>query len=344
MNKNYKKLAVLVAVLMLTLSITTTGFATDTVANLKAYYRNIKMYRNGTQVQISAEPFIVNDTTYLPVKAISELLDKEVTWNQATYSIGVNDRPGTDVNALASQILNQQLTIAQLEAKVKALTAQVGSSMDLDDLEDNLIDDYDEIYDVTIEDFKLDGDEDDIEVEIYVDLEDDDEYAAWNELDDNDIEDFLQDIVNDILDEYENADITGFIEDEYGDAESVDFTISSSGSVSLDGSSTGSGDLADLEDELNEDYDRYYYETNEYVSFSIDVTGDEDDILLELDIDEDDLDILTDSEIEDYLEEIYEVVEDYFSNAYVEGYLVDGTIDLAYFNFSSSGVVDLDWE
>lgn len=256
MNKNYKRLAVIVAIMILTLSIASTGFATDTVANLKAYYRNIKLYRNGIQVQTSAEPFIVDGTTYLPVRAVSELLDKDVTWNQATYSIGVNDKPGTaDVNALLQQVVNQQQTILQLQAKVKSLETQVATKvMDLDDMEDYLNDEYG--YSNKIEyDIDLSGTKDKMQVRIYVDLYD---YSTkWDALTSTQKKTYLQDIVDDILEEYEDATITGFIEDIDEDVKLLSFTVSTKGIVTVSGTTSGSTTFSSLEDYLYDEFVDY---------------------------------------------------------------------------------------
>ena len=37
------------------------------------------------------DPFIIDGTTYLPVRAISEALGKEVSWDASTYSVHIKD-------------------------------------------------------------------------------------------------------------------------------------------------------------------------------------------------------------------------------------------------------------
>ena len=240
MNKNYKKLAVLIAVMLLTLSVASTGFAANTMANLKAYYRNIKIMRNGTQVQMATEPFIVDDVTYVPLRAISELLDKEVTFDGLNYRININDKAGQNVNELYNQILTQQQTISQLESKIKSLETKVKEEekiISLKDLAKQLLKEYDEINrELEVVDLKLKGDEDDIDVEIYLDLDDDGLWVEWDSLTDSKIEKFLQNIVDDILDikEYEDADIIGFIEDKDSGDELISFSIDKKGKVVLD--------------------------------------------------------------------------------------------------------------
>ena len=37
------------------------------------------------------DPFIIEGTTYLPVRAVSEALGKDVTWNSENYSVHISD-------------------------------------------------------------------------------------------------------------------------------------------------------------------------------------------------------------------------------------------------------------
>lgn len=39
------------------------------------------------------EPFIVDGTTYLPIRAVSEALGKDVYWNGQTNTVYINENP-----------------------------------------------------------------------------------------------------------------------------------------------------------------------------------------------------------------------------------------------------------
>jgi hypothetical protein len=211
----------------------------------------------------------------------------------------------------------------------------------LDDLEDDLNYYYESYEDIEFYIY-LSGDEDDIEVEIEVDL--DDYGDEWDYLSDSDIEDYLQDICDDILDEYEDADITGNIIDTDEDEELVYFEINSSGSLAnLDYSNA----IENVEDDLN-----YYYESYEDIEFYIYLSGDEDDIEVEIQVDlgdyNDEWDNLSDSDIEDYLQDICDDILDRFEDADISGTIVDiddidDIEDLVYFETDSSGDVDVDY-
>ena len=229
-NKS-RKLALVIAITMLVLAFSTTGFAAYFTKTLQANYRNITVFVNGAQKNLTSEPFIVDGTTYVPLRDMSEIMGSTVAFNPATYRIDITDMGDA---GLQYDLYIKDARIKELEAKLNEKEKEEDKTLDLDDLEDELNDDYDEIGDVDIKDIKLDGDEDDIEVEIYVDTTKTDQFDAWKDLDDDDIEDFLQEIVDDILKEFKGADITGFIEDNYDKSELVEFSIDKNDNVELD--------------------------------------------------------------------------------------------------------------
>lgn len=244
MKRNYKKLAVIVAVLILTLSLATTGFAANTVKNLAVTYRNIKVFNNGVQSYFANEPFIVNEQgrTYLALNDLALLFNKDIKWDNASSTITINDKPGQNVNELYNQVITQQQTISQLESKIKSLESQAkvkDEVVSIKDLRKQLIDEYtriDKNKNLQIEDIKLSERKGDIEVEIYLDLDTANAQDAWDDLTDKKITSFLQGIVDDILSikEYEDADITGFIEDEDLNDVLVEFELDKKDYVVID--------------------------------------------------------------------------------------------------------------
>jgi len=305
-----------------------------------AWYRDIKIVANGTQVQMPLEPFIMNDSTYVPVRAISEILGKNVAWDGATSSITITDKPGSNVAVLNNTILQQNAEITRLKAEIADLKEQLddaeSSSGDLSDLEDELQDDYYDYFDDIEFDISLDGDEDDIQVEIT--FAGDDYRDAWDDLSDSEINDFLQDMVDDILNEFDDADIEGTIEDTDNDDVLVEFTVDSDGDVSTDGA-----DLSDLEDQLNDDYSDF-----ENIEFNISLDGDEDDISVDISFAGDDYltdwEELSSSQIRGYLQDIVDDILNDFEDADIEGSIEDtdsGDV-LVDFSVDSDGDVSID--
>ena len=71
------------------------AFAANYTANMKATYRDIKVYVNGDQIDYYAsngtysEPFIINGTTYVPLRLFSEKTGNTVKWDGSSSSIFV---------------------------------------------------------------------------------------------------------------------------------------------------------------------------------------------------------------------------------------------------------------
>ena len=58
---------------------------------------SIEVYRNTVKidvndVRINMDNFVYKDTTYVPLRAIAEALDKEVGWNSYTKVASINDK------------------------------------------------------------------------------------------------------------------------------------------------------------------------------------------------------------------------------------------------------------
>ncbi len=72
---------------------TCTVSAANGTKNISATFRNIKIVVDGKEVSTSAEPFVYNGTTYLPIRAVGEAVGKEVTWNAGTNTVYLGEVP-----------------------------------------------------------------------------------------------------------------------------------------------------------------------------------------------------------------------------------------------------------
>lgn len=84
--------------MLLITSFSTNAFAQSKVL-LEVVYNNIKLVVNGRTISlgqdskgVKIEPFIYNGTTYLPVRAVGEALNKNVDWIGATQTVVINDK------------------------------------------------------------------------------------------------------------------------------------------------------------------------------------------------------------------------------------------------------------
>ena len=226
--------------------------------------------------------------------------------------------------------------IKNLEEEIKRLKEKDKVS-DIDDLEEQLNDDYGKYKNVNF-DISLSGDKKDITVKIEFDYKKD--KSAWNKLTTKNITSYLQDICDDILDEFPKADIEGYFRDSSKtlSGKRYQFTISSKGKVSLDDDYDDDIDLRDLEDDLNDMFYDYFAE----FEVEIELEGDEDEIIFNVYMDydryDDEWDDLRDRDIEYFMEDIYLEIEEEFEDADIVGYIYDwdGKTKLARFAPSMS--------
>jgi hypothetical protein len=206
--------------------------------NVQVKYNNVKVTYNGQLVPTDIEPFLINGTTYIPLRMMAGVFNKNVAWDGKTYTVSVTDKEDPRIASLQAEIAQKDARIAELEKKLQDAEDELASADDddvddrIDELEDDLNDDYGDYEDLEWSIY-LSGDEDDIDVEIEVDL---DEYQdEYDDLTTSDIEDLVENICSDIWDEFEDADIDGVIidisDDDYelhdffGDADSGDIEL-----------------------------------------------------------------------------------------------------------------------
>lgn len=99
-----KRIITLVFALALIFSLAVTVSAVTNKITAELTYRDIKITVNGTAIQPndangkSVEPFIIDGTTYLPVRAVAEALGLDVDWNPATNTVGLSGGATDDNN------------------------------------------------------------------------------------------------------------------------------------------------------------------------------------------------------------------------------------------------------
>lgn len=321
LNKK-KIMSILITTMILVGSFGAFSYGNTVSKTLEAWYGTVRIIVDGENVTNKIEPFVVDGTTYIPLRVVAETFNKNVDWNPSTSTATITDDLTQVDDYYQTEILKRDVEIMSLRSQIERLEDEIEDieSVDLDDLEDDLNDDFDEYEDIEF-DINLDGDEDEIEVEIEVDLDDYD--REWNDLSERDIEDYLQDIVDEILDVYPDADIEGFIIDTDEDEELIEFSITRRGNVDIE-EIYEDIDISDLEDDL----DDYYYDYFRDINLYIELDGDEEDIeyIVEIDYDrfEDEWEDLTDTSVKRLMTSIYDDIEDELGrDAKIEGYVYD---------------------
>ena len=90
----------LIGVLTTVMLLGCVAYAASNTKTIEALYNNIKIYVDGVKIDPqdangnTVEPFIYNGTTYLPVRAVGEAIGKTVTWDGATQSVYLGEKPG----------------------------------------------------------------------------------------------------------------------------------------------------------------------------------------------------------------------------------------------------------
>lgn len=349
-SKNKKFRITIVASLLMILAFSSLGYAAKSKKVLEAWYGTINIIYNGRNVTQEIEPFVANDTSYIPLRAIANMFDKDVQWNSQTFTATINDKSDINLNQLQNQILIKDIEISELKRKVQNL------EKDLDDdrkgnksiktLEKDLNYDYDRYenidFDITLKSSNKDKD---IEVRIEVDLSKN--KSKWNNLSSRKKEDFIKDISDDIHYEFSKADIKGYIRDTDGRKNLLTFNTKSNGRVVIDDEDDRYRDKDRNRDtslrDLEKDLDNAYYDYFKKVPVEVTLKGDSDDVRYYVNVEYDsykkEWNKLSNSEIKKLMGKIYDDIDDEWRRASIEGFVYDkdGRGDLAEYYKTSSG-------
>ena len=95
---------------MLLCSFTPIALASTGTQNLKASFRNIRVSVNDTIISLTdasgktVEPFIVNGTTYLPVRAVAQALGQNVSWDGNTNTVIIGGTRSGSASSAATPV------------------------------------------------------------------------------------------------------------------------------------------------------------------------------------------------------------------------------------------------
>ena len=83
---------------VLTLSLATGAVALSNSRTAELFFRDIKITLNGSAISPkdangnTVEPFIIDGTTYLPVRAVADAMGLDVSWDDATNTVVLKDK------------------------------------------------------------------------------------------------------------------------------------------------------------------------------------------------------------------------------------------------------------
>lgn len=103
-----KKNIALFSGFILTIVLTSVVTGKSGLQNIKVNYRNIKINVNNKQEKTDLEPFIFNESTYVPLRFVSEKLNTKVTWDDDTSTISIvsDNNANTSVSADAVKAID----------------------------------------------------------------------------------------------------------------------------------------------------------------------------------------------------------------------------------------------
>jgi hypothetical protein len=339
MTKFKKGLLVLAAVFILTILASPKVYAALSGPTTVKAYRGIQIFYNGQQLNLidSSQPYVINNTTFIPLRALMNYFGKTIVWDGTNNRILITD----ETLSLKEQLAQKDAQIKSLQNQITQLNSKINDS-DLDDIEDTLRDYFEDAGDDYFDDngieisLSLDGDEDDISYDIELDFDDADDYDDLTDLSQSDIRRFLNAVRSKIISEiedtdYEDAEISGELSDNDYSRYYVRY---SRGNYRYSWNDT---DLSDIEDVLNDYFDEdtlndYFDDTGIDITLSLD--GDDEDLEYTIEIDFSDsdeynnLDDVNKSDIEDFLDAFKsklsrEIKDTYYEDADITGELID---------------------
>lgn len=102
-----------VGVIILTL-LSGTAIGETITKTIEVVYNTVNITVNGTK--INADNILYNGVTYVPLRAVSEALGKEVGWDQTTKTASINDKTAVNPKPVEGETLSQKNAVAKAES------------------------------------------------------------------------------------------------------------------------------------------------------------------------------------------------------------------------------------
>lgn len=145
-------------------SSTVIGFASTGSKTLTAAYNNIKIYVNQQMVTPKTasgavvEPFVVDGTTYLPVRAVATALGQEVSWDGSTNSVYIGGQPSNQNKPSAPSTPVSTVLMDKNGIKITYTGVKIGEkSYDADEITLKIENHSDKDQTVQVRDFSING-------------------------------------------------------------------------------------------------------------------------------------------------------------------------------------------
>jgi vacuolar-type H+-ATPase subunit I/STV1 len=251
---------VLTITILLVLALSTIAIAANEVyvKQLTATFGKIKFKVDGKDVTKEIESkydtpaFTVNSRSYVPVRAIAELMGMEVKWDGKTHTAEIID---VKSKAYEEELKKKDKEIDELKKEIEKLKKNVVEEKDLKTIQKELNSEFGTYEDVDF-DITLKESKNRIDATITMDLRNSKQESAWLRMSYSDRKAMIEDIADIILSEFTNVDIYGSIYDEYYRRDVITFNKKKGSSLIFSYSNTGSDYYDEYIDEIV--YDEFY--------------------------------------------------------------------------------------
>ncbi|MBP3886547.1 MAG: hypothetical protein J6F30_02665 [Cellulosilyticum sp.] len=320
-------------------------------------YGGVRLYYNGTYQNATSQAVLIDGTTYLPVRALGNMLGLSLDWNQNTSTVSIAGTTDTLLSAQA-QLRAKDYQIAALTKELEQLKNQgvvsgvtsynydttsgtdiLGTEITatrkaLDNEYGDYFDDIDFDFSLSLSSSKL---------RLTIEIDDSTDYREFNKLSRSEVKEFLEDVCDEVRDRHDKIAITGTIKYTGNNKTLYSFNYSKSDDLSYSTGSSSSSSYYDDDDLLDIVEETGYVKIEGYSSridvekAKVRVNDDSERITFTLYLDIDDSDMKkawndntgtnNDSTLKDYLKEIAEDLEDETDYDDIEGIIRDYDTD-----------------
>ena len=232
--------------------------AASITKTLKAAYGNIAVSYNGQAKTLSSQPFIVDGTTYVPLRAVGEIMGATVNWaNNTVYITNASTSTVSSDQELAAKnfeiaSLKQRLDAANKELETYKGTGTAGSNLTTAAISRTLTeikDEYD--FDYSVEwtfDLRIVSSR----LELTVSYDSRYDSSDFAKITESQRRQFIKEICYDIAALHKDTEIRGVLKDSRGDTEVATFRYTKNGSYTYEQASYYS--FSDFSRRLERDY------------------------------------------------------------------------------------------
>ncbi len=322
----------LVALILAVVLSTSMAFGLSGKKAIDAYYQNIKIYKDGSLLKTTQEPFIYNGTTYVPLRDVTESFGYDVKWNGVASSItltSTGNMSNTEIANLRYQLQQKQIEINTLKYEIDKLKKEnKDSDKDDDDddkddekyIKDEIEDEYEKYkdgkYEIKVKDVDVDISSKKVEIEIKIDAERDEK--EWEKRNSGDFKEYIEDICK-MAAKRADKDVELTVKDDDNDKageyeydeSKKDFDVESEYGEDDDDDDDDDDDEDYIKDKINKSYDKYDNGSKDIdlKVKKVDVGSKKVEIKLEMDVDKrsEEWDDRDKSDFRDLMEDICEM-------------------------------------